>query len=245
MMLSTNVTESPQLYGNAYFSAQVASNMTNENTQAKANNLSLVSLGQCEEILEAYYNTTDIIYNKIDYSSDFNLSTLNNQYVSNSVNFDIYLGSTKMPANISLCQNSSIVYSTPLKNTSAYNMTLYDSLSDSGIDIYNANSTAFQTRCVSVVDNQTAYDTTINFRRQNYYQNLTGSCSSSCSYTGLTDGTYVDCDCTGVSSDDTSASFATELLDSLPTFNIDVVTCINLIDAVTYLLFNFIDKHSV
>src|SRR5690606_5990840 len=68
----------------------------------------------------------------------------------------------------------------------------YQMKNESGIDIFNPNDTAFTTRCYIHSED---LDTTVNYRRSNYYANTTIKCNPGCEYNGLDEDGYIDCKC--------------------------------------------------
>ena len=75
-----------------------------------------------------------------------------------------------------------------------------------------------------MVDNTTGFDTTINYRRTNYYQNLTASCGANCTYLGIDSNNYINCNCS-ITTPTVQPDFLQEVLSDLPTFNFDVILC--------------------
>jgi hypothetical protein len=67
------------------------------------------------------------------------------------------------------------------------------------IDIYDPMDRAFNDRCFSFIDNLTKFDTTINYRREFYFQNKTVQCSDNCTYEGFDFYNFLTCKCIGLS----------------------------------------------
>jgi hypothetical protein len=104
-------------------------------------------------------------------------------------------------------------------------MTAYKNFKNIGVDIFDPNNAYFNDRCLGLIDNKTQSDTTLNYRRTNYYQSVTTKCSgANCVYLGINEKNYVECNC-GVQSDNYFVQTQSYLLDTLSTFNIGVMKC--------------------
>jgi hypothetical protein len=146
---------------------------------------------------------------------------------SKIVSISIYNSVTKAKLNTSLCD--SIGIKTPLK-ANATDRQYYEAMRNQSIDIFDPNNPAFTDRCFQYIDNSTGRDTTLNSRIQKYLQNNTIVCSSNsgtnCTYKGIDENGYVDCDCSGkVADDDISNDFINMLSTSYSSLNLDVVKC--------------------
>jgi hypothetical protein len=64
-----------------------------------------------------------------------------------------------------------------------------------GIDVFNPNDPAFRTNCFSFVDPNTEFDTTLNYRINNYFINKADCLANGCNYKNLGDDDYMTCDC--------------------------------------------------
>ncbi len=116
----------------------------------------------------------------------------------------------------------------PAKRASSKNVDLkkYYNLKSDNLDIFNANSTAFQSRCLKSFDNETGFDTTINFRRSNYFLNMTINCGENCNYDQIDSMQYVECTCNSLDENaEYSNTFEEFILGSLPSFNFEIIYC--------------------
>jgi hypothetical protein len=149
------------------------------------NNLTIVNPEKCIETLKKYYNTTDdFIISKTQFNS---LLKTNSESISDSTSLKIYDYKTRAEINMSLCTDNDIAYKIPLNDNikSSLNLTAFQQLNQSNIDIFNPNSTFFTSVCSPYVDNNTAYDTTVNYRREHYFQNKSIECVGlDCQYEG-------------------------------------------------------------
>jgi hypothetical protein len=78
----------------------------------------------------------------------------------------------------------------------------YTLLKREGIDAFNPNDPAFTTYCYPFVDNQKDYDTTLNYRINNYFRNQNDCLNNGCEYKGINNDTsYIQCGCKGLRQD--------------------------------------------
>lgn len=165
---------------------------------ARKNNLTLVDFAACEKVLKKHYDIpedTFLLVRKFDFGSETNLDNLGNDLASNSVTFAYYDPVTKTRLDLDHCKNVKININMPLKSPNKLKLDLYKELGGQ-VDIFNPNSGAFTSRCDAIVDSGTGADTSINFRRNNYY-NGTATCGEGCTYDGLDEYNFMKCDCSG------------------------------------------------
>jgi hypothetical protein len=75
------------------------------------------------------------------------------------------------------------------------------------------------------MDPSSKADTTINYRINNYFQNLTVLCNDGdCEYSGINNSYFVNCQC-NKEQDSIYYTFVNKTLSSVRTINLDVVTC--------------------
>lgn len=212
------------------FSLQVSTDSEQMKSDAIKNGLSFINSTACETILKSYYNisqSTSLMVQKVDFSSSTNLDNLNDTNASNGIRYSFFNPVTKVKLNSSLCENSTVSISIPIKNSSNLNMSLYSNLSKIGVDIFDANDTAFVSRCISVLDPETNISTSVNYRIENYGQ-TSAQCSENCTYNGIDENNYVQCDCVGVTESETSNTFDKIELTKFPTMNWGIVVCYNM-----------------
>jgi hypothetical protein len=197
------------------------------------NRLSIIDGNSCYETLKKYYNisiTDDILAIKSDINSYLQLDNLDKPLVSNSAQIKIYNPTTREELNISLCSNEQFNIRTPIKTADLLNLTGYNGLKSSGIDGFNPNDTSFTDICFTHVDVKTQYDTTLTYRRSNYFQNKSAQCSgTNCTYENIDDNNYVSCNCYVQPAEQINNEFVDYFLVNLSTWNFGVVKCYNLI----------------
>lgn len=214
---------------NSAFSLQMGSteNQSAMDISAKKNGISTVDFGPCESKLKAFYHipaNLSLIIQKIDYNSLTSLVNLNDTSASNSVSFSYYNPTTRDVLNSSICSTIPMKISLPVKDPSSLNLDLYHNIS-AKVDIFNPDSPAFNSRCVSMIDPKTGASASINYKREHYF-NSTAKCAEGCIYGGIDADNYIICNCTGVTEGgDISSTFVKDTLKVLPAWNIDIIFC--------------------
>jgi hypothetical protein len=216
--------DNPVTLGNSLITTQISKtddqSMEEQNKQAIDNRLSTLNITECTNKLKDYYhlpkNTSLIL---IKYDLDKSLSANLSQAIGNSVSFDLYNPSTMKKLNVSLCDSYEV--QTPIADMRDLNKTLYQQFKNQSVDIFNPKDEAFTSRCSVVIDPDTGYSTTLNYRIKKYYQNKTINCGNGCSYKSMNDNDYVTCQCSGVTSTDS------EIINNIGDFFINGFTNIN------------------
>lgn len=152
-------------------------------------NISSINFTECEKILKQHYNISEsspLIILKAD--------IVREEQIVNQVEymiFDIYGKSL----DLSLCNNTKIIISSPIKNVSEINISLAQDLAKYGYDIYNS-SDAFYTDVCTPYTTEDNTDIPLEDRKRDYYQNIS-FCEEGCEYDGinLTEKTVM-CSCT-------------------------------------------------
>ena len=191
-------------------------------------NLSVVDFSNCELKLKEAYNISNnvsFIIKKIDFNSKLNLNYLNDSFGSNGTRFKIYNPIILELINASICNN--ITYNTKLALPDQLNLPKYFSLSSNDMDLLNSSSKAFQSRCYPHIDPATDADTSLNYRRTNYYLNKTADCGENCIYLGLDKMNYTICNCKP-NQIEVSSTFTYSVLDTISSINYDIIICYNI-----------------
>jgi hypothetical protein len=220
------------LVGDSLLNAQISlTNDIDESNQIAVNNkMSVIIPDPCITVLKSYYNLSNdesIIFMKTDYSKFTNLENMDKSYMSNLVNFKLYHPTTRELIDLDLCGEFPFIVKTHITNIDILNMTYYYTMKDSGIDIYNPSSPAFNDICIAHIDTDTGFDTTLNWRRKNYYQNLSCVCEgANCTYIGIDHDEYINCECYNLKpKDNIVANFVGYLLSQLSVWNFGVFLC--------------------
>jgi hypothetical protein len=228
----TVLSNQSSIIGNPLVTLQIASttNISQSDMIQKAlsSKLIIVNFTECEKKIRNLYNineNTSLIFSKIDYSNKLDLNSIGDNSASDSTTFSLFDTTTRQFFNFSDCNNTYNSIKFPLKNESMLNLDKYYALSQEDINIFNPNDPAFISRCKKLKDNITDFDTTINYRRTNYFQNITAMCSNDCEFSHINKDKYVDCNCTNLSGEEFSNSFVQFFLDTKPVINFDIVLC--------------------
>jgi hypothetical protein len=230
-------TNSSLLFGNDMYSMQLSSSsnasLSDSIKIALDNRLSIIDADACIKTLKKHYGiseSTDLIVAKSDINSFLELDNLNKPLASNTAKVSIYDPVTREELNMTLCENDQFNIKTPIKSTGLLNLTQYQALKAQGIDVYNPNDESFSSICATKIDNNTNFDTTVNFRRENYYQNMSVGCGSNCNYSSIDEFGYVHCNCTSMTPNTAVGNdFVNYVLAPLSTWNYEVALCYNLI----------------
>jgi hypothetical protein len=225
-----NVTNNgTTMTGERMFSSIIHStNDTLTREQSINNNFAYFNLTKCKAALVRFYNLTDTM-DIMFITNNFN-ETLNQQGV-NSYTISAYNAVTKEKLNIDLCQNITETIEIPISNITGLNITKYNILKQSGVDIFNPNDPIYNDRCLSFVDNSTSKsDTTVNWRKANLLSKQIPQCVGiNCEYHGITADNNLNCTC-GIKTDieilNTSVNI---VLDYFSKLNIEIIMCPNAI----------------
>jgi hypothetical protein len=184
-----NITDS--LIGDRALSIQIYrySSEKYANDDALQNKLSVINITEC--FGNQNLNNTNLIIVKTSERTPLN------EISQQSVSVKLYnsLDNTFTPFE-SICSTTPIRINIPILDGTNLDVQKYHRLKNTqGIDIFNPTDSAFISRCVVMKDNVTQYDTTINFRLNNYLSNVTVMCSPGCDYYSVDESDYLVCDC--------------------------------------------------
>ena len=196
-------------------------------------NISTIDLGECENILKKQYNLTNkdsLIVVKTDIKSE----DLSATYVQ----YEIYDPNTLKQLNLSYCQDVKITVNIPV-NLDSDTMSLYDSLSGSGYNLFNAEDDFYNDIC-AVYTSANGTDMTLEDRKKEIFSmsgNIT-MCQSGCEFEYYNITTRrAKCDCEAQSKetetdanniDFNGGNFATSFLSTLTNSNFLVLKCYKL-----------------
>ena len=125
-------------------------------------NVSSIDLGECEEKLKKKFGIEeDLIIFKTDIKSE----DLTQTYVQ----YEVYDPINLKPLNLSICKDTKISISTPVKLGRATS-NLYDNLKESGYDLFN-ESDAFYTDICSTYTSENGTDMTLEDRKKEIFSN--------------------------------------------------------------------------
>jgi hypothetical protein len=99
----------------------------------------------------------------------------------------------------------------------------YELYSSIGVDIFNPNSLAFTSRCFSLQDPETLFDTTLNYRIGKYFSGVSVGCGSECRYVGF-NKTDIICECS-IQGNLVDPEFNITVIPQVSNVNIGLVLC--------------------
>ena len=184
-----------------------------------------IDLGECEGILRSTYKIPQdepLIIFQIVYDNETSSSLATNQ-----MQYEVYTqNQTKL--NLEPCKDIQIQITKPLTNIDNLNLNLSRSLSEQGIDIYDAESPIFNDRCTTLsIDGK---DVSMSDRRDKVYTNVT-FCENGCQPKAI-DYEYneVECECKTVTEGfdatmDDMGMFS-EFTDFISNSNFDLFLCV-------------------
>ena len=196
-------------------------------------NLSIINLGDCEDLLRGENNITD------DQSLIFLKYEKLTEVVSDkSIQYEVYHPTTKQKLNLSICESSTISIYIPI-NLPEETKQIYTELDRQGYDLFNPNDSFYNDLCTPF-KSKDGTDVPMNDRRNDYYlkYNNNTQCQANCQYDDyLSDLGYLKCEC-GVGNEDIETEhfdkFKNKVIyesfyDILKNSNYKVVKCYNLI----------------
>jgi hypothetical protein len=226
--------------GNSMFSSQMSLSGNDSMIEEAAyrNSMPIFNLKECEKILKEHYNITSseqLIFVTNNFNSALDAAKTNKTNQTNSYSISVYHPVTKEKLNMDLCNDVQQKVLMPVGNNTNLNLTLYREMKVDGIDIYNPNDKAFNDQCMSYIDKGTQKDTTLNWRRENYYQQTTPQCGFNCTYSGINDKNYTECTCGINATSLYENSFFDYALDgTFSEFNFKVISCTSSIMVIPY-----------
>ena len=146
--------------------------ITTTSAKTDHHNVSLIDFGECEKILKSRYS--------IDYLLVFKVDIKKNDSCPLAVEYEVYSPKTKEQLNISLCENKNIDIYVPISIDNQTN-SLYESMSQYGIDILDANNSFYNDICMPFTTDD-GTDITLSDRQSTYYNGDIALCETDCEY---------------------------------------------------------------
>jgi hypothetical protein len=219
----------PIISSNMLYSSQIYNPTVNNETidqTMEEKGLPKLDISDCVYLMAKYYNISheDIVVTSEWVDAELSQYTVDNP--QNTFQFKLYNSITNEKLDLSICYNTGITIKFPPQDISENELGFYKSMKEQGIDIFNPNDPGYTDRCTPVVDNSTGMDTTINYRRQNYLKFSIQCSGLNCTYQGIDDDNYTNCNCIGLDNDSTSFIEKKDTkLDPLKDSNFDIVFC--------------------
>ena len=183
-------------------------------------NLVVLDMSVCINLLKQHYNIPE----------DMDLITLQmdiqRENQSNQVAYTYYHPISGIRLDLEICAEEKVEVKVPIKETPEIDVQEALDFKELGVDVYNISDPFFNDICINYGTD--GKDTTINDRREHYYQNP-NFCEDGCEYKGVhLDTLEADCLC------EVKTDFLTEVLDNPITgemlelfsvMNFDVIKC--------------------
>ena len=159
-----------------------------EGKSNNTNNLSIIDLRKCENILKNHYvineNTSLII---MKYEKISNISS------ERSLQYEVYEPYNKTKLNLSLCYKNIDIYIPIILSEKTQH--LYNELKNLGYDLFDINSPFYNDICIPYKTPENT-DVLLSDRVNFYYNNDDTSCQSNCKFSDyLMESQYLKCEC--------------------------------------------------
>ena len=145
------------------------------NKSKNVNNISIIDLGQCEDILRKEYHI-----NEADYLIFIKNEVTSNKPSEKNFNFEVYEPYFKKKVNLSLCDDIPINIYFPIELSESTKQ-LYAQIKKSGYDMFNINDPFYQDIC-SPFDSSNGTDILIIDRKNYIYYNNDTHCPPNCKF---------------------------------------------------------------
>jgi hypothetical protein len=212
---------------------------TNSNTSTNTNSNTNINPDTANnQLSNTNTNSTDVNSNSTstdDQSALYNIPLTGSTKInlpsltSRDVKYQVYLSTGTSPLNTDNLLHDGgykLNMTIPIYGLSQETMNKYQTYYGSGIEIYDPNSKAFTDRCFNFIDPITGFDTTLNYRIQNYFNGMAASCGSQCSYNYISTDFTIVCSCQ-ITSDEAYGTFSSASIKSVSDVNLDMVKCAN------------------
>ena len=161
----------------------------------RTNKLSIIDLGECENLLKRQYEINENISLII-----MKFEKVTNYSSERTIQYEVYEPYTKKKLNLSICSNVTIGLYVPVVLSEKIKNLYYD-LKDLGYDLFDINSPFYQDICTPYKSSD-GTDVTLNDRVNYFYNNNETTCQSNCKFSDyLMESQYVKCDCDITSSE--------------------------------------------
>jgi hypothetical protein len=207
------------------------------NSVANNNMLSKVNISTCITRIKSTFqpDNFELYISKVDIDSSLDLNNLIYLSSTKIVNINLYTKDPMQTVDLNICDSLQSTFDIPIINTNTLNLVKYRYYKNDSIDIFAPTSEPFTSRCYPYIDKASGFDSTINFRRSQVYQNISATCDNNCLYNGISDNNYLRCSCYGIRGN-VSASFKTEYLEPFSKMNQGLIECVPYAFDVIFLL---------
>jgi hypothetical protein len=206
-----------------YFTVQIFKNSIDALSDSYSidNKLPLLDVSACEDSIRKYFGwsmETDIPISKINW--DPKLVNYNSLVDVTYLFYNPFNGTNI--DNSEICKEKGIVVKIPT-DAEKINLDIYNEFKNKSINILDATSAFFTSRCIPFTNNTSNSDVTLADRRELIYQNQSISCSFGCNFLGLDEKNYAICEC--YNTQETKAIIGNIIFSSISESNIDIFIC--------------------
>ena len=204
------------------------------NSQNNNISLSVIELGNCENVLKQNYGIEDNLSLIIKKVEKLSISSERN------VQYEVYHPTSKLKLNLSLCESESINIYIPVTLNDDL-LELYEDLQKSGYDLFNIKDPFYNDLCTPY-ESENGTDVLLIDRKNDYYNNEYTTCQSDCEYSSYNSQyQFLKCECRVVVDDIDISNFDKftkkiykNFYDILKNSNYKVLRCYNLVFNLNY-----------
>ena len=200
-----------------------------KNLSNSGQNISILDLGECEEILKKIYNIKEedsliIIKSEI----------LSEKASQKKVKYEIYEPYNKTKLNLSFCDDAPVNLYIPME-LSEETKQLYEQMKESGYDMFDINDPFYQDICIPF-DSENGTDILLSDRVNYIYNNDNTQCQNNCQFSYYSmESKFLNCTC---SANEEVSEVYESFYDVLKYSNYDILKCANLIKNVDVISIN-------
>ena len=197
--------------------------------------LSVIELGECENILKQNYGIVGNLSLIIKKLEQLSISSERN------VQYEVYHPISKIKLNLSLCESEPINIYVPVTLNDEL-LELYEDLQKSGYDLFNIKDPFYNDLCTPY-KSENGTDVLLTDRKNDYYNNNYTTCQTNCEYSSYNSQyQFLKCECRVVVDDIDISNFDKftkkiykNFYDILKNSNYKVLKCYNLVFNLKYL----------
>jgi len=198
--------------------------------------ISIINFKECEQHLRniSYLKPTDVLtFVKTDWNPLLSTNTFDSNITKSSgVTYKLFFANGTA-VNMDLCNGTLTELKIYLNNMNSTDLDKYALMISQGIDIFDANSSYFNSLCIPMKINDTAY--TVQDRREDF-SNVSASCTGGCKYDGINaKNGYASCVCNSNNPDvEVKPDFVNILIGVFNETNFFIVECYTTVFKLVY-----------
>ena len=167
---------------------ELLKNLSNK-AQNVSNNISIIDLGECEEILRKAYHINEndsLIFIKNEQQSG--------KASQKNIQYEVYEPYNRIKLNLSLCDEAPVKIYIPVELNEETEQ-IYEQMKESGYDMFDINDSFYQDICTPF-DSQNGTDILLSDRIDYIYNNENTKCQSNCHLSNYSkESEYLVCTC--------------------------------------------------